>query len=350
MQLIRARVANVGPFANLMFSFADSDDRPRPFTCILGGAGTGKTSLLVAISSTRPGYAVSFSPGGSNGRPAGPPWTLTHWGLGDDEMARPHALRVATPGAVLDRESEEQAIARRREQTVYERRAAERGFAFVSIPACRWFSRSPVVLSSPDRALLRHDPRIATSFDDATRADLSRETKQILSYAAIGAALESKARATPMRRLYHAIQSAVNELVGLAGYTFVGADPATLEPLFQNGSAAHVQFGDVPTGVRHLASFAALAIRAIYAAYPDRDPREGQAVVVIDDVDLHQDACTERALCGSLRKALPRVQWIVTTCSPTVALGCEPEDVIALRRTEANGGIELYTGPLAVMH
>lgn len=351
MQLIRARIANLGPFANLTFSFAGADERPRPLTCVLGSAGTGKTSLLLGIAGTRPGYAISLSTAG-NARNGAPPWSLTEWTLGDDETARPHPLRIATPGLLLERETEEQALPRRREQTLYERRAAEHGFAFVAIPGCRWFSRTPLTLSGPDRALLKHDVRVGTSFEDATRSDLARDTKQILSYAAIGAALEHGAasRADSMRRLFRAFSLSLGDLLGLVGYRFVGADPMTLEPLFEDASGTQISFSDAPTVVRHLASFVALPVRAVYAAYPDRDPREGQAVVLIDDIDLHQDAATQRLLAATLHRALPRVQWIVTTCSNTVALGCDPEDVVALRKTETNGGIELYTGPLAVVH
>ena len=348
MQLLRARVANLGPFANLTFGFSDSDDRPRPITCVFGSAGVGKTSLVAGLASTRPGYAVAFA--SSHLRGSNVPWLLTEWTTGDDETARPHPLCIATPGLLLEHESEERATVRRREQAAYERRAAERGFAFVAIPGCRWFSRSPLVLSNPDRGLMRHEIRTATSFEDATRSDLARETKQVLSYAAIGAALENRTRSTPLGRLFKAVETAVGELVGLIGYRFVGADPATLEPMFEDPSGGRLPFADAPTAVRHLTAFAALPIRAMYAAYPDQDPLESQAVVVIDDVDLHQDAATKRAIACALRKALPHVQWILTTCSSSVALGCNSEEIIALRRTESRGMVEVYTGSLAVVH
>jgi hypothetical protein len=44
------------------------------------------------------------------------------------------------------------------------------------------------------------------------------------------------------------------------------------------------------------------------------------------------------------------VQWVVTTSSPAVTLGCETQEVLALRRTPASGRVELYEGPLAVVH
>jgi hypothetical protein len=347
MQLIRARVANAGPLSDLTFGFADADDRPRPFTCVLGSAGTGKTSLCATIASTRPGYAATLGPARAAPQPT---FAVTDWSTGDDEVERPHPLRVTTPGLVLEHEGEDAVVIRRREQTLYERRATEGGFALLALPGCRWFSRSPIVLTGPERALLRHDPRTTVSFDDATRTDLARDTKQILSYAAIRGALEGEPPATRLGRLHVALRSSVDELVRLAGYGWTGADPASLEPLFVDPSGHQATFLDLPTSVRHLAAFAALTVRTIVAAYPDRDPLDAQAVVLIDDVDLYQEPATLRALPGALKRALPRVQWIVTACSPNIALGCEAEDVIALRRTDEVGRVAIYTGPLAVVH
>ena len=96
-----------------------------------------------------------------------------------------------TPGAVLEGERDDRALERRREQTLFDRRAAERGFVFIAFAGCRWFGRGPVSISMPERQLGRYDVRAPISFDDATRNDLARETKQVLCAAAIGAALAS---------------------------------------------------------------------------------------------------------------------------------------------------------------
>jgi hypothetical protein len=350
MQLVRCRLLHVGPFADLTFQFTDDGDRPRPITCVLGSAGTGKSSLLFSLAATRPGHAIVLS------RPGAPktdetPGAITEWLTGEDDPARPHALSVATPGTALERESDDAMQKRRREQTIFERRATEGGFSFSAFPGCRWFSRSPIVLTSPERALGRYDVRATPSFDDATRSDLTRETKQVLSGAALGAAMASKmGQTSAFTRLDDALRVAVTELVGLVGYTYVGADPASLEPLFESSGGRTVAFDELPTSARHLASFVALPLRTLYAAYAQSDPLMHEGVVVIDDVELHQDATTQRALGPALRRALPRVQWIVTTSSPNVAFGCEPHEVIALRRLEASGAVELHTGSMALVH
>jgi hypothetical protein len=351
MQLASVRVLHMGPFVDLAFGFANRDESSRRMTCIVGGAGTGKTSLVAALSCTRPGHAVVVPRLGSVRSPKGP-LTVADWMVGQDDPARPHPLRVVTPGGALPGEDEDRILERRREQTIYERKALEGGgFVFVALPSCRWFSRSPLLLSAPERTIGRYDVRAAFSADDATRADLSRETKQLLSYAVIRAALAGKAgHSATEARLEQALRQALSELLGLLGFAFVGADPATLEPVFQSPSGALLPFDDLPTGARHLAAFAALPLRAVHGAYPDGDPRAAEAVVAIDDVELHQDIGVQSALVPALKRALPRVQWILTTSSAATASACDPDEVIALRRLQANGGIELYTGLRAVVH
>ncbi len=351
MQISRVRVVGVGPIEDLAFRFADEGGRSRATTVIVGGAGVGKTSLLSSIASTRPGLAVLQHRSADRIS-----YVTAEWLTGDDDAARPHALSVITPNApVVDDDSD--AAQRRREQSAYDRRAAEGGFVLVALSGARWFSKSSVLLSAPDRSLGRYDVRSPAHFDDATRADLARETKQILSYASIGAALSARCVVKPgtaerVDAFDRALREAVSPLVELAGYTYIGADPFTLEPSFVGPDERSLSFDDLPTSVRHLVSFVALPLRALFAAYPARarELRASEGVVLIDDVETHQDVSVQRALLPALRCALPRVQWIVTTSSAEIAQGCEASEVLALRRMPSSDRVELYEGELAVVH
>jgi len=349
MRLGALHVVGLGPLEDLTFRFADEDGKTPGVGVVLGGSGVGKTSLLTAIASTRPGHAVAFPRRGDDA-----PFAVADWIAGDDDPARPHPLRVASPGAVLE-DDEVGAAMRRREQAVFDRRAAEGGFVLCSFSGARWFSKSPLVLSAPERSVARYDVRTPAALDDPTRADLARPTKQVLSYASIAAALSGRdapgtphaARAAALER---ALAGAVTRLTTLADCKYVGTDPATLEPIFERAGGAQVRFDDLPTGARHLASFAALPLRMLHAAYPDRDPLDAEGVVLIDDVDVHLDPTAHEPLAAALREALPRVQWIVTTASRAVAGGCDPPHVMVLRQMPVTAKIELFAGDQAVIH
>jgi hypothetical protein len=356
MRLLRAWLVGLGPFEKLAVPFVDEDGKPRLVTVIHGGGGVGKSSLLAAIGTTRPGHCVAQSPRVEarprpNPEAAAQAHVACDWLLGQDDPLRPHPLRIGSPNVRLSATEEEEAF-RRREQLLFDRIAADGGFAFLAISGTRWFSRQPIAFSAPARTIARYDVRSAMGSEDPSRADLARETKQALAYAAIAPALAG-AKDLAERRfdlLGEAMQSVVTTLLEPLGFIYRGIDPFSFEPLFTGPFGRTFAFDALPTRARHLASMAALSVRTLWAAYPTRDPRESEGVITIDDVDLHQDAVTAQALVPAFRSALPEVQWILTTTSPLVAASCDVREVLALRRLPELDQVELFAGSEARTH
>lgn len=325
--------------APLRVSFADptlvEGSPARPLAVLFGADGVGKTSLLTAILYTRPGFAFPLQP-----KPAPAPidgdrragFAIAEWDLGDDDPARPHPLVVASPNAIVEGEDESQTLLRRREQTLFDKRAQEQGgHCVVGFSGARWFSRTPMMLTSPERTVLRYDVRSVPALEDASRSDLTRDTKQVLAHAEIACALaDGVGRTLTMRS---ALRHAIGVALGPFGAQFRGVDPRTLEPTFEEHGRV-VLFDDLSHGAKHLVAIVAGTLRAVAGAYPERDPLESEGVSVIDDAELGLDPIAQRALAGVLREALPRVQWVVATASPSVAAGCSRGEVIALRRND----------------
>jgi hypothetical protein len=352
MHLVQARVVGLGPLDDVTFGFADDAGVPRRTTVVLGGGGVGKTTLLSAVASTRPGHAVAQRP-----RRAGEPsFAVTDWALRAEDPARPHPLRVASPSAPLG-EAEDVAMLRRREQAVFDRRASEGGYAVVAFSGARWLSRASVVLGGAERLPGRMDLRAAASFDDPTRADLARDAKQALAFPVVSAAVlrasaPSRSDAcVQAARLEAAVREVVGPLAHLDGHTFVGVDGRSFEPIFERKhGGAHVPFDELPAQTRHLVAIGAIAVRALHAAFPAEEPRLAEGVVLVDDADLHLDAAARRALVPALRDALPNVQWILCAASPEVALPCDATEVLALRRLPESSEVRLYQDDQALIH
>ncbi len=127
-------------------------------------------------------------------------------------------------------------------------------------------------------------------------------------------------------------------------------DPVTLEPIFADEQGDLLTFDRLPTSVRHLVAFAVLTVRGLFAAYPGRDPRMTEGLVLIDEVALHLEVPVQRGLIRALRGSLPRVQWLLTTSSPELAAGCDSSEILALRRLPTSQRVELFEGPLATLH
>jgi hypothetical protein len=354
MYLLRAELHGIGPFEHLELSFADEHDQPLRMIVLHGGGGVGKTSVLAAIGTSRPGHATVQQPRPEQLRAAdgsATAWAAADWWLGQDDPERPHALRVASPNVKL-LGNEQHELTRRREQALFDRVASEGGFAFLSIAATRWFSRQPIAISAPSRGVARYDVKQAVGLDDASRSDLSRETKQALAYAEIGSALAERRNVdgdVRLDALGPAMFKVVDNLASLTGFGYLGLDALSWEPTFRSSDGSRVPFDGLPTRTRHLVAFGALSVRTLWAAYPDRDPRIAEGVVLIDEPDLHQDASVAMKLPAALRAALPAVQWILTTHSPVLAAGAAPGEVFALR-AGSEGRVELHAGPSAITH
>jgi hypothetical protein len=359
MQLLRVLLHDVGPFDDAVLRLTAEGPAdlaevepgaereasappgpPRPVTVLFGADGTGKTSLLSALALTRPGHALPPLPGSlREARVAGeaPPHVATEWLLGEDDPERPHPLVVASPSAILRGETAEQASIRRREQALFDRRAqTDGGHVFISFSGARWFSRVPNMLSVPERSILRYDVRQPNAtFDDPTRADLTRDTKQVLAYATVASAVAAgRAEFDHLARFDAALREVVDVVLEPFDLTHAGVSPTSLEPQFRSGRGGIVSFDAIPRAARHLVAFVALPLRALFAAYPGSEsPREREGVVTVDDVESQQDPAVLRALVPLLRRALPNVQWLLTTASTQLALACESGDVVALRRT-----------------
>ena len=90
--------------------------------------------------------------------------------------------------------------------------------------------------------------------------------------------------------------------------------------------------------------------RALFAGHGGDDPRASEGIVLVDDIDLHLGPALEGRICDLLERALPAVQWIVTTTSVRVASSRRAGEVVALRHDPADRSIEVAFGTEAMIH
>jgi len=98
---------------------------------------------------------------------------------------------------------------------------------------------------------------------------------------------------------------------------------------------------DLPDGFRSSVAWLADLCEAWCRKFPQHaasaTPADIQAVVLLDEIDLHLHPSLQRRLVPALRQALPGVQWIVTTHAPLVLSSFDRHEIIALDRSEPSG-------------
>jgi len=134
-----------------------------------------------------------------------------------------------------------------------------------------------------------------------------------------------------------AVRSAVDACLSVAGWSGLDYSAARGELV-----AHHEQFGELPVsllsdGVRNMIGLVGdIAYRTVKlnphlgAHAAQRTP----GIVLIDEVDMHLHPEWQQAVLVNLRKAFPKIQFVVTTHSPQVLTTVEPECIRVLEFEE----------------
>ena len=103
----------------------------------------------------------------------------------------------------------------------------------------------------------------------------------------------------------------------------------------------NVRFEDLGFGYQTTLTWLADFCKRMFELYPDAEnPLHEEAVVLVDEIDLHLHPKWQRDLVPTLSKIFPNVQFIVTTHSPHVLQSMEDVNLYVLRRNAESGEIE----------
>lgn len=117
-------------------------------------------------------------------------------------------------------------------------------------------------------------------------------------------------------------------------FTFESSDELHNYVLFQteDGWFRYTQLG---YGYQSLLSWIIDLCKRMFDAYPElQNPLDGDAVVLVDEIDLHLHPQWQRNIISYLSKAFPNVQFIVTTHSPLVVQSIEDINLYVMCRDQ----------------
>ena len=101
------------------------------------------------------------------------------------------------------------------------------------------------------------------------------------------------------------------------------------------GKPEELDFDQLSGGYRIVLALAADLARRLAQGNPHlKDPLESEAVVLIDEVDLHLHPEWQQRILVDLRRTFPNTQFIVSTHSPQVLTTVQPRHMVELRRED----------------
>ena len=111
--------------------------------------------------------------------------------------------------------------------------------------------------------------------------------------------------------------------------------------VFSAGKDGDVRFEELGFGYQTTLTWLADFCKRMFELYPDAEnPLLEEAVVLVDEIDLHLHPKWQRDLVPTLSKIFPNVQFVVTTHSPHVLQSMEDVNLYVLRRHAESGEIE----------
>ncbi len=146
-----------------------------------------------------------------------------------------------------------------------------------------------------------------------------------------------------------AVRNAVAELVSNVSTPHIVYRPVrfVVSVKLESGEVEELDLNQLSGGYRIVLALAADIARCMAQANPHlNDPLKSEAIVLIDEVDLHLHPSWQQRILPDLLRTFPNTQFIVSTHSPQVLSTVRPENVIHLYRE--NGGIAVGRSTAAI--
>ena len=105
----------------------------------------------------------------------------------------------------------------------------------------------------------------------------------------------------------------------------------------KEGRAEKLALNQLSGGYRIVLALAADLARRMAQGNPHlNDPLQSEAVVLIDEIELHLHPAWQQRILSDLMRTFPKAQFIVSTHSPQVLTTVEPQRIVELYRDNDN--------------
>lgn len=309
MKIANFSIRNYKCIKDLSVDCRGEDGETRQWTVLLGENNTGKTNVLRALALLTPQKINFRTEADSEFNEACVPLGL---------LKSPDATVIAQVGG------------------------QEWGFA----PGERAYASTPVDLHLYGYGVSRYPARTALSerearpgetlFESSARLLDFQEWLLQLDYSQKSGSEKSRKR---LQKMHDLVSSDL--FPGVTDFDFKkDGNNEHVVVVFAAGKDGDVRFEELGFGYQTSLTWLADLCKRLFELYPDAEnPLHEEAIVLVDELDLHLHPKWQRDIVPTLSKVFPRVQFIVTTHSPHVLQSMAEVNLYVLRRDETSGEI-----------
>ncbi len=126
------------------------------------------------------------------------------------------------------------------------------------------------------------------------------------------------------------VRNAIGEMI--KGYTNLRIELEPSRLLLTNEDGIDLRIDQLSGGCRAVLSVIADIAKRLSIATPDSlDPLKEEAVILIDELDLHLHPKWQKEIAGNLKKTFPNCQFIISTHSPLIIQSLDAEEVFDVK-------------------
>ena len=148
---------------------------------------------------------------------------------------------------------------------------------------------------------------------------------------------DSRYNSTAASRELQAVRTAIKSMIHVASQPRIEFGPLRFVVSIRSDSGVpeDLTLDQIGGGYRVMLALVADLARRMAQGNPHRDdPCACEAIVLIDEIDLHLHPAWQQRVLVDLRRTFPNTQFVVSTHSPQVLTSVEPERIVELSRED----------------
>ena len=145
-----------------------------------------------------------------------------------------------------------------------------------------------------------------------------------------------------------AVRRAIESMIPGASSPRIALRPSrfVVSMRFGSGSTETLAIDQMSGGYRIMLALAADLARRMAQGNPHlEDPLKSDAIVLIDEVELHLHPAWQQRVLSDLTRTFPNTQFVISTHSPQVLTTIRPEEIIELERDASGIVAKRVSGP-----